>query len=190
MADDWQRKAGSFAKRREAVELRVAFVFLVLVFAGLIVCAAMLLSGTATVIGAFALLFVAVAAQQFFDDRLRAAIRWGKGGNAEASIGALLESLRVEGFTVLHDLEHVVGGNVDHVVRDPMRRMFMIETKFRSYQDKDIPKAKRVAATVAATAGARWVQPVICLATRSYGPRHVRGVVVVGRDQLLSYLRS
>jgi hypothetical protein len=190
VADDWKRAAGAFAKAREASELRVAFVFFVLVLAGLAVFAAMLLSGTATAIGALALIFVAIAAKQFFDDRLATATRWGKGGNAEAAVGALLESLLSEGFTVLHDLEHVVPGNVDHVVRAPTGAMYMVETKFRSYRDNDIPKAKRDAATLAATAGVRLVQPVICLATRSYGPCHVRGVVVVGRGQLLPYLRS
>ena len=163
--------------------------FLVLVLAGVVVCAAMLISGTSTVVGAVSLIFVAVAAKHFFDDRLGIGIRWGKGGNAEAAVGELLETLRADGYTVEHDLEHLVPGNVDHLLRSPTRA-FMVETKFRAYADRDIPKAKRVAAAIARRRSIPWVQPIICLATRSYGPLHVRGVIVVGLDQLLPYIRS
>ena len=189
MWDDQERLPGSFANRRAAAEFRVAFVFMVLALVGVVVCAAMVLSGTATIVGAGALVFVAVAAKHFFDDRLGIGIRWGKGGSGEAAVGELLEELRADGYRVEHDLDHIVPGNVDHLVRSPTRA-FMVETKFRAYHDRDIPKARRDAATIARRLGISWVQPIICLATRSYGPLNVRGVIVVGLDQLLPFIRS
>ena len=149
----------------------------------------MLLSGTSTALAAAALVFVGFAARHFFDERLTAGTRWGKGGNAERAVGNLLEELRQEGFCVEHDLDNLVAGNVDHLLWKG-DCFFLIETKFRSYRDRDVPKAKRDAAAVARRVRVRWVQPVICLATRSYGPRDVRGVAVVGLEQLLPYLRS
>ena len=89
----------------------------------------------------------------------------------------------------MHDLENVVPGNVDHLINGPTGA-FMIETKFKSYRNLDIPKAKHVALVIAQQCQASSVQPVICVATRSYGPRMVKGVAVVGRQQLLPYVRA
>lgn len=189
MAYDVDRKPGVFAKGRETLDFRVAFIFLVFVVAGVLVSAALLLTDTSGVAAALALIFVALAARHFFEIRLESGVRWGKGGNAEAAVGTDLESLRADGYIVMHDLEHVVPGNVDHLISGPTGA-FMIETKFRCYEDSDIPKAKRVAQAIAQQLEAPWVQPVICVATRSYGPRMVKGVAVVGRQQLLPYVRA
>lgn len=189
MAYDVDRKPGVFAKGRESSDFRVAFVFLVLVVAGGLVSAALLLTGRFGVAAGVVLVIVALAAKHSFDIRLDSGVRWGKGGNAEAAVGTDLESLRADGYVVMHDLEHVVPGNVDHLISGPTGA-FMIETKFRSYRDSDIPKAKRVAHAIAQQLEAPWVQPVICVATRSYGPRMVKGVAVVGRQQLLPYVRA
>ena len=189
MAYDVDRKPGIFAKRRESESLRVAFFFTALVLAGLVVCAALLLTRTLGALSALALIFVAFAAKHLFDTRMDLAVRWGKGGNAEEAVGAELESLRAEGYIVMHDLENVVRGNVDHLISGPTG-VFMVETKFRRYNDPDIPKAKRVAVEIARQLETSWVQPVICVATRNYGPRMVKGVAVVGRRQLLPYVRA
>ena len=189
MAYDPDRKPGVFAKGRESSDFRVAFVFLTLVVAGLMVCAGLLLTGTSGVVAALALIFVAFAGKHFFEARLDSGVRWGKGGNGEVAVGVDLEFLRAEGFIVMHDLEHVVPGNVDHLISGPTGA-FMIETKFKSYRDSDIPKAKRDAQAIAHQLGASWVQPVICFATRNYGPRMVKGVAIVGRQQLLPYVRA
>ena len=189
VAYDVDRKPGDFVRGRASDDFRVALVFLVLVVSVCFVSAALLLTGAAGAAAAVGLLFVTFAAKRFFENRLDSGINWGKGGNAEAAVGTDLESLRVDGYIVMHDLEHVVPGNVDHLISGPTGA-FMIETKFKSYKDSDIPKAKRVAQTIAHQLEASWVQPVICVATRSYGPRMVNGVAVVGRQQLLPYVRA
>jgi hypothetical protein len=184
-----ENRPGSFAKRRALSQFRVALVFLVLGLAAAAASAAMLLSGTSTAIGAAALVFVGVAAKHFFDERLALGVRWGKGGNAEQAVGSLLDELRQDGFIVEHDLDDVVAGNVDHLLRKG-DCVFLVETKFCSYVDRDLRKARRDAAQVARRRQVRWVQPIICLATRTYGPRKVGRVVVLGLDELLPYLRS
>jgi Nuclease-related domain len=190
MAYDVDRKPGSFAKRRETAHSRVAFIFLALVLVAIVLSAVLLLTGTSGVIASGALLFVAFAARHFFEPHLADATRWGKGGNGEVAVGAELDALLAEGYVVMHDLDKLVAGNVDHFVSGPTGS-FMIETKFKSYQDRDVAKAKRVAKAIAREVGTTWVQPVICLATREYGPRTVgRVVVIVGREQLLPYLRA
>lgn len=164
-------------------------IFGFLLGASLLVSLALLLAGSAGVISSLALLAAAYVANLFAGERLESAIRWRKGGNGEAKVGALLDTLRHEEFVVMHDLDKVVAGNIDHLVVGPTGA-FMVETKFRRYDDRDLPKAKRTAAMLANELGSAWVQPVICFATRSYGPRNVRGVTVVGVDGLLSYIRS
>lgn len=189
MAYDSERPPGSFAKGREASYRRVAFVLLVLVLVtGLFSCA-LVLTGSLGFVPAVAVVAGTFAASRLFGLRLDQALRWGKGGNAEIAVGAELELLRHEGYAVMHDLDRVVAGNVDHFVSGASGA-FMIETKFRTYAPRDIPKAKRVAKLLAHDIGVSWIQPVICCAKRNYGPRVVKGVAVVGRAQLLPYLRS
>lgn len=189
MAYDLDREPGRFAKARERSDLGVAAVFLALVVVALGLAVGLLATGTAGLLSSAALLFVGLAARQLHDTRFESGERWGKGGNAERTVGRRLDALRAEGFVVMHDLERVVTGNVDHFVSGPTGA-FMIETKFRRYEDPDIPKAKRVARTMASEIGARWIQPVICVASRSYGPRMVKNVMVVGQEQLVPYLLS
>jgi hypothetical protein len=169
--------------------VRVAFVFLALGLAATITAFALLLLGAAGVVTSIALFAIAFAVKEFFDPRFDASVSWSKGANAEQAVGDALTTLRREGYVVMHDLDKVVAGNIDHLVSGPTG-VFMIETKFKRYLDPDIPKAKRVAKQVAHELGIAWVQPVICCATRSYGPRMVNGVAVLGRDQLLSYVRA
>lgn len=189
MPYDVDRRPGFFAKSREATHLRVAVVFVAVVLAAGVLALTLILTRTASIITSGGLIFIGLAAHHFFGARLDQGITWGKGGNAEAAVGAELELLRIERFTVMHDLENVVPGNVDHVVSGPTG-VFMIETKFRRYEQSALRKARRDAFAVARELETRWVQPVICVATRSYGPRMVEGVAIVGRKQLLPYIRS
>lgn len=189
MAYDVESEPGRFAKAQESQHARVALAFLVLAVAAAALVVVVVLQGGAGPLTLLALLFVAVASRTIFDDRLDARIRWGKGGNGEAAVGAELETLRRQGFIVMHDLENGFAGNVDHLVSGPTG-VFIVETKFRAYRDADLPVARRRAQELAALLGARWVQPVICLATRGYEPRKVKGVVILGRAELVPYLRS
>jgi hypothetical protein len=189
VAYDAERRPGAFAKARESSHRRVALIFISLLCVATVLLFALLLAGLAGLVPALALLAVGYAAREFADPRLESGVRWGKGGNAEVAVGTALDSLRQEGYVVMHDLDRVVPGNVDHLVSGPSG-VFMIETKFRRYENSDLPKARRVAKTVADDLGIRWVQPVICCAKRSYGPIADKGVAVVGLQQLLPYVRS
>lgn len=189
MAYDVSRPPGEFAKTREREASRVALAFTLLVVAASVFSVATVLAGGVGAVGAAALLAAAYGAGLIADHRLDASMRWGKGGNAERTVGETLKHLRYEGYVVMHDLDKVVGGNVDHLVWGPTG-VFMIETKFRRYVTADLPKARGIAAKLKRDLDAKWVQPVICLATRSFGPRDVRGVTVVGVDGLLGYIRS
>ena len=190
MAYDLDREPGSFATRRAESDFRVALVFLILVLLAGVLALATVATGTAALVTSLALVAVALAGRTFFDFRFEDGLRWGKGGSGEAAVGTELEKLRSEeGYVVMHDLDKVVPGNVDHLVCGPTG-VFMIDTKFRRYVDPDIPKARKTALTLARELRAPWVQPVICFATRSYEPRNVKGVVIVGREQLVSYIRA
>jgi hypothetical protein len=190
VAYDVEREPGSFAKRREALELRMAALFGCLVGAAVFVSLALIVAGASGVVAALLLVAVAYVAKDFASEHLNAAVKWGKGGNGEAKVGGVLEGLRREGYFVMHDLEEGVPGNVDHLVSGPTGT-FLVETKFRRYDsDGDLARARRVAYLVATQLRTPWVQPVICFATRSYGPRETKGVVLVGVDQLVPFIRS
>src|SRR4051794_36836364 len=45
--------------------------------------------------------------------------RWKSGAAGEEKVGRELESLRGEGWLVVHDLAKTTGGNVDHLVAGP-----------------------------------------------------------------------
>lgn len=189
MAYDIDRAPGAFAKAAEKSHSRVAFAFLVLGVLPLGLAGGLLMSGSLGVVQIVGLVGAQYMASRFFDLRLHHAVNWGKGGNAEAAVGDELSALYEEGFVVLHDLEGVVGGNIDHLVSGPTG-VFMVETKFRRYQNRDLGKAKSVAHKLSRDLDVAWVQPVICFGSRSYGPVRVKGVAVVGREQLNSYLRA
>lgn len=188
VAYDVNRRPAGFVRRRANRERRGALLFGALLLVAVVFSVGLLVAGTSGIVPAAALLAVVLVARQFTLDRFEAGSPWEKGANGEEAVGELLNELRGEGYIVMHDLENVVNGNVDHLVSGPSG-VFMVETKFRRYQDPDIPKAKRVAAKLGLELGV-WVTPVICFATRSYGPRAVRGVAVLGREQLLPFLRS
>jgi len=190
MAYDVERKPGAFAKGREAAEMRMAVIFGCLLGGAVVISSALLVAGASGVVAALMLLAVAYVANHFAVEHLHAGVNWGKGGNGEAKVGRVLEGLRREGYFVMHDLEEGIAGNIDHLVSGPTGA-FMVETKFRRYDsDRDLARARRVAHLLATQLRTSWVQPVICFATRSYGPREIKGVVLVGVDELVPFIRS
>jgi hypothetical protein len=188
VAYEVERKPGRFAIGRGAEHMRIAIVFGSLVVLSLVLSVALIVAGVPGIVPALALLVVCVVGVRFATDRMDQAVPWAKGGNAEAAIGEDLNALRADGFVVLHDLEEIVGGNIDHLVCGPTG-VFMVETKFRSYRLAHLGRSKAVAAAVGRQLDV-WVTPVICLATRSYGPIRHANVTILGRDELLPFLRS
>ena len=115
--------------------------------------------------------------------------RWSLGERAELSIGELLNELRSERFTVMHDIEQEFEGNIDHLVSGPTG-VFMIESKARRYPDEAPKKAKRQAKKLCYELGAEWVVPVICIHERDRKPFKHERVWIVPEQHLLGWIRS
>jgi hypothetical protein len=117
------------------------------------------------------------------------ALNWRRGAAAEEAVGAALDELVSEGYSVRHDIQQRSEGNVDHLVSGPSG-VFMIETKRRSFKPTDLPKARRQAKKLHDELGV-WVTPVICLdRRRAARPYRNRGVWIVSRESLLDWLRA
>lgn len=123
------------------------------------------------------------AAQQ----RSEQAVAWVTGSRAEREVGSLLNELREDGALVFHDVE-LTRGNIDHVVALP-RGAYLVETKARRYEERNLKETKRRAHWLHERVG-YWVTPVICLAGRPDRPYRRDGVWIMGRDHLLGWLRS
>jgi len=113
---------------------------------------------------------------------------WEKGRLAEQAVGHELQQLRRDGFVLMHGIEPDGRGDVDHVVSGPTG-VFLVETKFRRYETWQLGKVKRQAVQLHDELGV-WVTPVICLATREYKPIKHRKVWVMGKNQLLDWIRA
>jgi Nuclease-related domain len=116
------------------------------------------------------------------------AMPWLKGARAERSVGEELNELRREGFTVMHDVEQLGEGNIDHLVSGPTG-VFLVETKYRGYEKKNLAKVKRQAAKLNAGLGT-WITPVVCLHVREGGTFKHEGVWIVPQDVLLEWIRG
>jgi hypothetical protein len=117
-------------------------------------------------------------------DRL---LNWQRGAVAERAVGEVLNQLRYEGWIVMHDVEQEHEGNVDHLISGP-GGVFMVETKWRRYEEHHLVKARRQAAKLHDELGI-WVTPVIALCERKKpDPFKTKGVWVVPRQSLLDWL--
>jgi hypothetical protein len=188
VAYDLDREPGEWVaaqsrKRERAIWLGFAAFSVV---AGLMLALALghrLTIGAATL--CLVLLFVLrPLARSYLDDD----IRLTGGTRAEESVGQTLTELRREGWFVFHDIEQPGEGNVDHLVSGPSG-VFMIETKARRYEDRQLVKARRQAAKLHDDLDV-WVTPVICLHERNGKAfRHDR-VWIVPQRELLVWLRA
>jgi Holliday junction resolvase-like predicted endonuclease len=123
-------------------------------------------------------------ANSYADDLLH----WMRGARAEESVGATLNELRREGWILLHDVEQQGEGNIDHIASGPTG-VYMIETKQRRYEQRQLRKARRQAAKLHDEIGI-WVTPVICLHERRSAPFRVERVWIVPEQHLLDWLRD
>jgi len=188
MAYDVERRPGTWvaaqARRRERVIWIGAAIFVAVIGVMLALAIGHRLSIAASTL----LLLVVVAAKPYADRYADSYIHWLGGARAEESVGETLNELRREGWIVMHDVEQEREGNIDHIASGP-NGVFMIETKLRRYEDRDLVKAKRQAAKLHDELGV-WVTPVIRLHTRSGKPFRPHGVWVVPRLSLLDWLRD
>jgi hypothetical protein len=130
---------------------------------------------------------LALLAFQAAEQRSLEAMAWIRGSRAEREVGAELDLLRADGAFVIHDVD-TGRGNIDHVVGLP-RGAYVVETKYRRYEERHLKQAKRNAHWLHERVGL-WVTPVICLASRSDRPYRRDGVWVMGKPHLNSWLRG
>ena len=123
-------------------------------------------------------------ANRYIDD----VIRWRHGGEAEREVGELLEQLRSERWTVMHDVMFGGHGNLDHIVSGP-NGVYLVETKYRRYEQKQLGRVKHQARLLHDELGV-WVTPVICLRNRRRNTFTASKVAIVPYDQLLDWLRA
>jgi hypothetical protein len=158
---------------------------LVLAFALLVVAVSLSeRSGWLALVGLGFLLFL----RRLTRAQIELALNWLRGAASEEAVGDVLDELVSEGYTVRHDIERPFEGNVDHLVSGPSG-VFMIETKHRGYKPADLPKARRQAKKLRGELGV-WVTPVICLDRRRGRPYCNRGVWIVSRKRLLTWVRA
>jgi Holliday junction resolvase-like predicted endonuclease len=141
-----------------------------------------------SIVGAALFLSVVIAAKPYADRYVDKQLRWRKGAQAEEAVGETLNELRREGWVLMHDIERVGEGNIDHIASGP-DGVFLVETKARRYEEAHLVKAKRQAARLHDELGV-WVTPVICLHTRKAKPFRTHGVWVVPHERLLDWLRE
>jgi hypothetical protein len=187
MAYDVDRRPGTWvsgqaARRSVRVWLLAAGLFAIAAFAiGLVV------SNRATVVTSLLVIAAAIGLRRYANREADLAVRWLSGARAEEAVGQELNKLRPD-FVVMHDLDHVGPGNVDHVVSGPTG-VYMVETKRYRYEVDDLRKARARAAAIGDLLGV-WVTPVICLATREREPFNHDRVWIVSRIGINNWIKS
>jgi Nuclease-related domain len=187
MAYDVDKAPAGFARGRARSYTRRMFAALVLAL-GLLAAVLDAGFGLRSSLLAFVAVVALYAVSRFFDKQEQLSRRWELGANAESAVGGVLNELRRDGYTVMHDIRHGEG-NIDHLVSGPTG-VFLIETKAHAYLARALPKARRQAAKLHDSLGV-WVTPVICLADRPEQEpfRHDR-VWIVPRQHLVAWLRA
>jgi hypothetical protein len=185
VAYDVDRKPGAWVSEQAANKVRSFAALYALLVVAFLASAVIWLVGhhVLAAVAYVAFLCFAYAAHSMAD----LALPWRKGAHAEVAVGRELEELRAEGYRVMHDFMFGGEGNVDHLVCGP-NGVFMVETKFRRYEEKQLGKAKNLARKLHDELGC-WVTPVICAGVRKKTYVH-KGVLIAGRGDLADAIRS
>jgi len=178
----WVEQTAVVAERRT----KLTFVAVVSIIVGSLL---FFLSGAAAPFSILLLVGLMVLARKFFDLQIDIAGMKRRGADAEAAVGAVLDALISEGYYVLHDLEHVVPGNVDHLISGPTGT-FLVETKSNGFPRRALGRTKSAACVVSRELCVRYVVPVICLHSRRDAQWRQEKVEVVGIDRLAAFIRA
>jgi hypothetical protein len=187
MAYEVDRRPGTWVTEQAASKSARVWLLAAALLAIAVFAVGLLISNRATVATSLVLVAAAFGLRWLANRESDVAVRWLGGARAEEAVGEELKKLRPE-YVVMHDLDRVGPGNVDHVVSGPTG-IYMVETKRHRYEDGDLRKARGRAAAIADHLGV-WVTPVICLATRERDPfRHDR-VWIVPRSRINDWIKS
>lgn len=182
---DVDRKAGTWVGAQATRRVRAFAALYGAMAAAFVISGAIWFSGQhlLALVPYAAFLCFAYAAREVIDS----ALPWRKGWSAETTVGDELDTLRYDGYIVMHDFMFGGEGNIDHLVSGP-NGVFMVETKFRRYEDSQLGKAKRQAKKLHDELGC-WVTPIICAGERKRTfPQ--RGVLVTGRGLVAEAIRN
>ncbi|HXV56226.1 MAG TPA: nuclease-related domain-containing protein [Gaiellaceae bacterium] len=149
---------------------------------------ALLTWNPAPIVSSVLLILAALGLRVLVNREADVALRWLRGARAETSVGEELNALRLEGFVILHDVDHRGEGNIDHLVSGPTG-VFLVETKLRRYHEAHLVKVKRQAVRLHAELGT-WITPVICLHQRGGRPFKTKGVWIVPQPALRDWIRG
>jgi len=181
--DDWVAEKTE-SRRRDAMALGGV------VLAMVATTWVLLLGGELTFVAAGILLGTLLVVRPWVSDKIDEYWRTQRGLDAQLSVRDLLQSLVPEGWIAEYAVPDPRGGDVDHVVKSPSGRFFIIETKAAVWASPEqITKVKRQAADLARQRGLQWVTPVMCLTRRRVASRK-SGVVLLPSAQLTGWLRE
>jgi hypothetical protein len=185
---------GGWAKKRSNLLLvQVAALFCIYALAAGLLVTAMVehwSEDTRGAVATYALLGFLVLLYREFNARGEKAIDHLRGSRAEERVGAQLDLLKSEGWTIAHDLPRDGRGNIDHLAWGE-HGAYAIETKSGRFHRSQVGRIKASAAWAKRIYSARWVQPVICVCTDPpTSAREEDGVWVLGPDQIAEWLRS
>jgi len=108
--------------------------------------------------------------------------RWLRGSDFEEAVAAVMDPLREQGWTVVHNvLRDDGGGNVDHFLTAPRGPAFAIETKSGKLRASDRGQAISNAIWAKNKFGVRFVHAVVCVGTE---PPENPVQVLHGRSQV------
>lgn len=116
------------------------------------------------------------------------AINWLLGARGERRVGTKLDTLKADGWFVLHGYKRERGGDVDHIVVGP-RGAYAVETKSYRFRRADLRQAAYNAAWLKETLGVRWVTAVLCV-DEERAPTQDGVVWVMGHEALLPWIRT
>ena len=114
---------------------------------------------------------------------------WLLGSDKEREVARLLDTLRDEGWFVIHDVRKDRGGNVDHFVSGPTGS-FAVETKSGANRAAVRNQAISNAVWAKEKFGQRWVTAILCVGTDP-PPQPVQHghVWVLGTADLVEFVR-
>lgn len=123
---------------------------------------------------------------------LRLAARSRIGAQSEDEVRQRLTALRWEGWRLGHSLLWQGPGDIDSVALAPSGMAFAIETKTRTYDDRQLKVVREQAAWLSRRRR-RWCRqgavPILCVVRERGVHRWERGVLVVSIDLLILALR-
>jgi hypothetical protein len=115
---------------------------------------------------------------------------WWQGSGMEREVARRLDTLRSDGWLVIHDVPRDTGGNVDHFVAGPTGA-FAIETKLGRNRAASRGQAVSNAVWAREKFGERrWVTAVLCVGTDPpEQPLRQGHAWVLGLEDLMAFLR-